>query len=255
MNNNFYIAVLSTALLSTMLNSASAAPPASCASKFVGDWSYPGGTTRVNPDGTANPVCAFCVTVQTWTCSGDTYIITAPSSYTSKLSADGRYLVGDVITAVRVGGASVTSKAPADGAEKKTPSDTKLAKQLERHKLAARGYFRNAKNYEKAARANKNKLDIESLLSRAEDAYLLAAISFDKAKDPANQKDAIAQANRIKALYGQITLVQPSKASSSKSGGKLSPAQCKKLKDQISAIKENGGDTTALEGQSSAACK
>jgi hypothetical protein len=124
MNNNFFIVVLSTALLSTLANSSSAEPPASCASKFVGKWSYPGGTTTVNPDGTANPVCTFCVAVQTWTCSGDTYIITGPSRYSSKLSADGKYLVGDMITATRVGGAVGSSNAQTGVDEKKKPIDT-----------------------------------------------------------------------------------------------------------------------------------
>lgn len=81
-----------------------AAPPSSCAGKFVGTWSYPGGTTRVNADGTAHPKCPMCVGVQTWTCSGNTYIITSPTSYSATLSPDGRRLVGGSITAVRVGG-------------------------------------------------------------------------------------------------------------------------------------------------------
>ena len=51
-----------------LTNAAAAAPPASCVCKFVGEWSYPGGTTTVYANGTAQPHCAMCVPVQTWTC-------------------------------------------------------------------------------------------------------------------------------------------------------------------------------------------
>ncbi|MCZ7643352.1 MAG: hypothetical protein M5U33_12590 [Pseudorhodoplanes sp.] len=104
-----------------------AAPPASCAGKFVGTWTYPGGTTRVNRDGTANPKCPMCVAVQTWTCSGNTYVITGPTSYTATLSGDGRRLVGSTgIVATRVGGAAPAARAPAGGRE--TPGTTAAAR-------------------------------------------------------------------------------------------------------------------------------
>ena len=51
-----------------LTNAAAAAPPASCVCKFVGEWSYPGGTTTVYANGTAQPHCAMCVPVQTRTC-------------------------------------------------------------------------------------------------------------------------------------------------------------------------------------------
>ena len=41
-----------------LTNAAAAAPPASCVCKFVGEWSYPGGTTTVYANGTAQPHCA-----------------------------------------------------------------------------------------------------------------------------------------------------------------------------------------------------
>lgn len=96
--------------LTNMLTSASAAPPASCAHKFVGVWSYAGGTTRVNANGTANPTCPMCVAVQTWTCSGNTYIITGPTSYTATLTPDGRQVVGSAGIATRIGGRAVAAK-------------------------------------------------------------------------------------------------------------------------------------------------
>jgi hypothetical protein len=85
---------------------AAAAPPKSCAYKFVGTWAYPGGTTVVLANGTALPKCAPCVPVQYWTCSGNTYTFSNPggATWSATLSADGRQLIGTV-TATRVGGA------------------------------------------------------------------------------------------------------------------------------------------------------
>ena len=40
-----------------LTNAAAAAPPASCVCKFVGEWSYPGGTATVYANGTAQPHC------------------------------------------------------------------------------------------------------------------------------------------------------------------------------------------------------
>ncbi len=100
-----------------------AAPPASCAGRFVGTWTYPGGTARVNRDGTANPKCPMCVAVQTWSCSGNTYIITGPTPYTATLSPDGRRLVGSTgIVATRVGGGPAAARPPAGGRKAPTTS-------------------------------------------------------------------------------------------------------------------------------------
>ena len=85
---------------------AAAAPPASCASKFVGTWSYPGGTTTVKRDGLAYPHCTPCVTVQTWTCDGNTYLFSnsgAPGQFSATLM-DRNHLQGNGITATRIGG-------------------------------------------------------------------------------------------------------------------------------------------------------
>jgi hypothetical protein len=98
--------MLAAGLLATLsISLASAAPPSSCASKFVGTWAYPGGVTDVRADGTAYPHCPMCVPMQTWTCSGNTYFFNGPGSYTATLSPDGQQLIGSV-TATRVGGRS-----------------------------------------------------------------------------------------------------------------------------------------------------
>lgn len=104
------------AILAVSLSSASAAPPASCASKFVGTWVYPVGTTVVAPGGMAYPKCPMCVPTQTWTCSGNTYLFSnsgPPGQFSATLSADGRQLIGGGTVATRVGGARVAAPAPA----------------------------------------------------------------------------------------------------------------------------------------------
>jgi len=75
--------LIASVLLTLMVSSAFAAPPASCASKFVGEWRHSGSGNRgsVLRDGRAlcseHPAC-----VQgTWTCSGNVLI------YTNSLSS------------------------------------------------------------------------------------------------------------------------------------------------------------------------
>jgi hypothetical protein len=102
-------AVVAAALATFTAGLAFAAPPASCASKFVGTWAYQGGVTEVRADGTAYPKCPMCVPMQTWTCSGNTYFFQGPGSHTATLSPDGQQLIGAVV-ATRVGGRVVTPK-------------------------------------------------------------------------------------------------------------------------------------------------
>ncbi len=101
--SKFRLAAIGGLLVSATLP-AFAMPPKSCAAKFVGTWAYSGGTTVVNADGTANPQCFLCVPVQTWTCNGNTYIITGPTTYQATLSADGRQLIGAAGVATLVSG-------------------------------------------------------------------------------------------------------------------------------------------------------
>ena len=109
--------------------SASAAPPASCAAKFVGTWAFAGGVTTVSPNGQAYPKCPACVSVQTWTCSGDTYLFSnsgAPGEFSARL-IDRNHMQGSGGTATRVGGGrgpAETTKTPrnADTVPKAVPS-------------------------------------------------------------------------------------------------------------------------------------
>lgn len=88
---------------------AEAGPPSTCAQKFIGTWSYPGGTTRVNADGTANPNCFGCTSVQTWTCNGNTYLFSnsGPPGQFSSVLIDSNRMQGNGIIATRISGAPV----------------------------------------------------------------------------------------------------------------------------------------------------
>jgi hypothetical protein len=124
------------AILAAAPSSASAAPPASCAHKFVGTWVYPGGTTVVAPGGTAYPKCPMCVSTQAWTCQGNTYLFSnsgPPGQFSATLSADGRQLTGGGTVATRVGGARTAAAptpakqeqhAPAQQSPKQQPTRT-----------------------------------------------------------------------------------------------------------------------------------
>jgi hypothetical protein len=104
-----------------LANAASAAPPASCVCKFVGEWSYPGGTTTVAANGLAYPKCYPCVKVQTWTCNGSTYLFSnagPPGQFTATLIAPNKMQYsGGIATRTRAGACSA-------GAGEKKPQGT-----------------------------------------------------------------------------------------------------------------------------------
>lgn len=108
-------------ILSLILSwaAANASPPSSCACKFVGTWTYSGGTTTVNPDGTATPHCPACVAVQSWTCSGNTYYFSnsgAPGQFSAVL-LDDTHLQGGGVLATR------TSRGTCGASTAKKPSE------------------------------------------------------------------------------------------------------------------------------------
>ena len=100
------------------------APPASCVCKFVGEWSYPGGTTTVTASGLAYPHCTPCVKVQTWTCNGNTYLFSnsgPPGQFSATLvDANHMQYSGGIATRTRSGACSA-------GAEKKSQRGTGCA--------------------------------------------------------------------------------------------------------------------------------
>lgn len=98
--------LIASALLLSSIAPAFAAPPASCASKFVGEWRLSGSGNRgsVLPDGRAlcseHPAC-----VQgTWTCSGNVLIYTnSLGSWNYTLAPDGRTMSTGTAVSTRIG--------------------------------------------------------------------------------------------------------------------------------------------------------
>ena len=124
-----------------LTNAAAAAPPASCVCKFVGEWSYPGGTTTVYANGTAQPHCAMCVPVQTWTCKRQYLSLQSgpPGQFSATLvDANHMQYSGGVATRTRAGACS------AGGTEKKPKGGTGwVTRQRERRSIGAtRNAFR-----------------------------------------------------------------------------------------------------------------
>ena len=97
-------------LLIISMTFATAAPPTSCASKFVGGWTvrilatgqtYP---AVISPGGTTHVTCPMCTPTATWTCNGDTITIFVNGITVSHtLAADGRTMSGSGATLTRVG--------------------------------------------------------------------------------------------------------------------------------------------------------
>jgi hypothetical protein len=88
MSKLFFRLIIAATFLTVALDRAVAGPPSSCARKYIGTWSYPGGTTTVSPNGLAYPHCTPCVAVQTWTCQGNTYLFSnggTPGEFTATL--------------------------------------------------------------------------------------------------------------------------------------------------------------------------
>lgn len=94
---------------------ADAAPPRSCAAKFVGVWRNAAQNsnwieTRVHANGTATPVCvpqSSCVAVQQWTCEGNVYRFSndnfGATRWEATLSPDGSRLETGGTVAIRAG--------------------------------------------------------------------------------------------------------------------------------------------------------
>lgn len=102
-------------LLTSLATPAFAAPPASCAGKFVGEWSHTGGNNAsVFADGRAK--CkdrALCVTGEhTWTCSGNVFVYTnAAGTWNYTLAPDGRTMSVGTATATRLGPVPASARA------------------------------------------------------------------------------------------------------------------------------------------------
>ena len=116
---------------------ANAAPPASCASKFVGSWmvrvnatgqTYP---AQIFANGRSQVTCPMCTPGGSWTCSGNTLFFTVDNGATGQatLSEDGRTTSGACCTSTRLGAPPrVAAAAPAQQAKVAAP-EKPIAKQ------------------------------------------------------------------------------------------------------------------------------
>ena len=117
-HSHFFGVGIGLALLLGLTSLAAAAPPANCVNKFVGTWSVTVNATgqtyrsQIRANGTLTSACPGCPPVQTWTCSGNTFILTSPVSVTHTISSDGRRMAGGCCSLVRIGGAPVAAKGP-----------------------------------------------------------------------------------------------------------------------------------------------
>lgn len=99
-----------------------AAPPASCASKFIGEWRHSGGNKgTLTADGRA--ICsehAACQAEGTWTCSGNNMTYTTSlGSWVYTLQPDGSITAnGGIARAVRIGRAPAAPAKPAETGSK-----------------------------------------------------------------------------------------------------------------------------------------
>lgn len=107
--------LIATALLLASIAPSFAAPPSSCAGKFVGQWSHTGGNKAfVTADGRAT--CtehAFCVKGEhTWTCSGNVFVYTnAVGTWNYTLAPDGRTMSVGSAVATRLGPVPASARA------------------------------------------------------------------------------------------------------------------------------------------------
>jgi hypothetical protein len=126
-----------------LAEAAAAAPPSSCVCKFVGEWVYPGGSTTVVASGVAYPHCTPCVKVQSWTCSGNTYLFSnagPPGQFTATLIApDKMQYSGGVATRVRAGACSAGGgeKKSQGSARCKTPAPGRTIRQVDQQCIQA----------------------------------------------------------------------------------------------------------------------
>lgn len=120
--------LIAVSLLLTLLAPAAAAPPSSCAGKFIGEWRHSGSGNRgsVKTDGRAlcseHPAC-----VQgTWTCSGNVFTYTnSVGTWDYTLAPDGKSMStnGGGAVATRIGAAPASARARDLGAASNVTAD------------------------------------------------------------------------------------------------------------------------------------
>lgn len=220
--------LIAVSLLLTCAAPAGAAPPSSCAAKFIGEWRHSGSGNRgtVTPDGRAlcseHPSC-----VQgTWTCSGNVLTYTnSLGSWDYTLAPDGKSMStnGGAAVATRIGavpasarskdlgsatknvaadvlGLDRTPSAAPDGAPVAAPKQpVRQTSEFDSEKQAAARYARTLFSAgQAAARVSREPGGGPADWSTAEDRFREAAIQYRKAGDARNEKIALNNAEIAK---------------------------------------------------------
>jgi len=221
---HFSAGVLIAAVCTLASTFAQAAPPSSCAGKFIGDWRHGGSGNRgiLKPDGQAlcseHPAC-----VQgTWTCSGNVLMYTnSLGTWNYTLAPDGKSMStnGGAAVAVRLGAVPASARSrdlgsaaknvtsdflgfdrtpsaderPVSPSPAPSPQPAKRTPQTSSEGLA----LLNTGNdfFNTALRAGDNR---NSYLQSAERYYSKAAEEFRKAGDARNERIALNKAANAK---------------------------------------------------------
>jgi len=181
------LAVLSVAIATFVSSAASAAPPPSCAGKFIGVWNHGNnniGTLHAN--GVAS--CSgnsFC-TQGTWTCEGNTLLYTNPvQTYQYQLQPNGTMTYNNIVV-TRIGGN------PSPARERAVTPSTAVAAPYPEKQV----YKNDADALVHAGEAAENE-GSASGYSVAEGNYLNAADKYRKAGDFKNERIARAKAANV----------------------------------------------------------
>jgi hypothetical protein len=225
---------------------AQAAPPSSCAGKFIGDWRHSGSGNRgiLKRDGqalcTEHPAC-----VQgTWTCSGNVLMYTnSMGTWNYTLAPDGKSMSanGGAAVAVRLGPVPASARSkdlgsaaknvtsdilgfdrtpsaderPPSPAPTPSPQSAKRTPQTSSEGLALLNTGNDFFNTARRAGDNRN-----SYLRSAERFYSKAADEFRKAGDARNERIALSKAANAKRESEKPLPRAPVQASNGRNGGK-----------------------------------
>lgn len=267
--------LIAVSLLFACAAPAEAAPPSSCAAKFIGDWRHSGSGNRgtITPDGRAlcseHPAC-----VQgTWTCSGNVLTYTnSLGTWNYTLEANGKSMStnGGAAVAVRIGAvpASARSKDLGSGVNNlasdvlgidRTPSaapntpppavpklPVKQADGFDQEKQAAARYARTLFGAgQAAARVAREPGGGPADWSTAEDRFRESATEFRKAGDVRNEKIALENAAvaRRQAARPPRSLAQAQKPQKAFAKNSL---RCKLYEKQLEASANSPGAVELL---------
>lgn len=250
-------------LLLVCAASAEAAPPSSCAGKFIGDWRHSGSGNRgtLKPDGAAlcseHPAC-----VQgTWTCSGNVLTYTnSLGSWNYTLEPDGRSMStnGGAAVAVRIGAVPASARSrdlgsaaknvtadilgidrtPSAAPEAGPPAAAKpsLKPSMDRTKAdsgeGAALFGAGKEAFNNAMRASYESR--KSYLRTAEHYFKRSAEEFRKTGDLQNEAKAKENIEKIRAVDAKTAdHAPPPEPKPKAAGGQLSRQQCTTMISQI----------------------